>query len=81
MTYLLIYTSPVESWVRFEYHQVPHVQEPCPESFFTYKKEEENPSKREKNLCMKWDQTYFGGLLVCEDLWVDSIELQDEFIY
>lgn len=25
--------------------------------------------------------TDFGGLLVCEDLWVDSVELQDEFVH
>lgn len=25
--------------------------------------------------------SYFGGLLVSQDLWVDSVELQDEFIH
>lgn len=29
-------------------------------------------------LCMR---TYFGGLLVCEDLRVDSVELQNEFVH
>lgn len=26
-------------------------------------------------------QTYPGGLLICEDLRVDSVELQDEFVH
>lgn len=26
-------------------------------------------------------QTHFSGLLVCEDLWVDPVELQDEFVH
>lgn len=26
-------------------------------------------------------KTYFSGLLVCKDLRVDSVELQDQFVY
>lgn len=26
-------------------------------------------------------RTYFGGLLVCEDLWVDPVELKDDFVH